>query len=64
MMGDILRTNTRAVATLLAQFRMQLAMMEAALIAGENGQLTDMLRPVRDARNAWAQRQLEAKRGS
>jgi prephenate dehydrogenase len=64
MMGDILRTNTRAVATLLAQFRMQLAMMEAALIAGENGQLTDMLRPARDARTAWAQRQLEAKRGS
>jgi len=57
MMGDILNTNTRAVATLLAQFRMQLAMMEAALIAQENGKLTDMLRPVREARLAWGQRQ-------
>ena len=28
MMGDILSTNTKAVATLLAQFRMQLAMLE------------------------------------
>lgn len=57
MMGDILSTNTRAVATLLAQFRMQLAMMEAALIAQENGQLTDLLRPVREARVAWARQQ-------
>ncbi|MCK6577232.1 MAG: prephenate dehydrogenase [Anaerolineae bacterium] len=64
MMGDILSTNTRAVATLLAQFRMQLAMMEAALIAQENGTLTDMLRPVRQARLAWAHRQEKTKRGS
>ncbi|MBL8133683.1 MAG: prephenate dehydrogenase/arogenate dehydrogenase family protein [Anaerolineae bacterium] len=64
MMGDILSTNTRAVATLLAQFRMQLAMMEAALIAQENGTLTDMLRPVRQARLAWAHRQEKIKRGS
>lgn len=63
MMGDILSTNTRAVATLLAQFRMQLAMMEAALIAQENGKLTDLLRPVREARLEWAQRQENKKRG-
>ena len=35
MMGDILSTNTKAVATLLAQFRMQLAMLETMLIAGD-----------------------------
>lgn len=64
MMGDILSTNTRAVATLLAQFRMQLAMMEAALIAQENGKLTDLLRPVREARVAWGQRQENGNRGS
>ncbi|MBK8027865.1 MAG: prephenate dehydrogenase [Chloroflexi bacterium] len=63
MMGDILSTNTRAVATLLAQFRMQLAMMEAALIAQENGTLTDMLRPVREARLTWGKRQENARRG-
>ena len=32
MMGDILSTNTQAVATLLARFRAQLALLEAALI--------------------------------
>jgi prephenate dehydrogenase len=56
MMGDILSTNTQAVATLLAVFRMQLAMIEASLIAQENGKLVDLLRPSRDARIAWANR--------
>ncbi|MFN8448466.1 MAG: prephenate dehydrogenase [Anaerolineae bacterium] len=53
MMGDILSTNTKAVATILAIFRMKLAMIEASLIAQENGKLTDLLRPARDARIAW-----------
>jgi len=69
MMGDILNTNTRAVATLLAQFRMQLAMIEAVLIAQENGKLVDLLRPTREARLAWMQsvennKQENDKRGS
>lgn len=55
MMGDILSTNTKAVATLLAQFRMQLAMLEAMLIAGDDKQLSESLKPVRLARKEWAQ---------
>lgn len=61
MMGDILSTNTQAVATLLAIFRMKLAMIEASLIAQENGKLIDLLRPTRDARIAWG-KQIEAKK--
>ena len=61
MMGDILSTNTQAVATLLAMFRMQLAMIEASLIAQENGKLIDLLRPTREARIAW-QKRIEAKK--
>ena len=53
MVGDFLSTNTQAVATLLAYFRMQLAMLEASLIAQENGKLIELLRPTRDARIAW-----------
>jgi hypothetical protein len=59
MVGDFLSTNTQAVATLLAIFRMKLAMLEASLIAQENGALIDLLRPTRDARIAW-QKQVEA----
>jgi prephenate dehydrogenase len=54
MMSDILSTNTQAVATLLALFRMQLAMLEARLISREEQALVDMLRPVREARLNWA----------
>lgn len=61
MMGDILSTNTQAVATLLAMFRMQLAMIEASLIAQENGKLIDLLRPTREARIAW-QKRIDAKK--
>lgn len=57
MMGDILSTNTQAVATLLAIFRMKLAMIEASLIAQENGKLVELLRPPRDARIAWQKQQ-------
>lgn len=54
MMGDILSTNTKAVATLLAQFRMQLAMLETMLIAGDEERLSDSLQPIRSARKEWA----------
>ena len=54
MMGDILSTNTKAVATLLAQFRMQLAMLETLLIAGDDQQLSESLQPLRHARKEWA----------
>jgi prephenate dehydrogenase len=53
MMGDILSTNTQAVATLLALFRMQLAMIEAMLISHDDRKLADLLKPARDARLAW-----------
>ncbi|MCA9912802.1 MAG: prephenate dehydrogenase/arogenate dehydrogenase family protein [Anaerolineae bacterium] len=53
MMGDILSTNARAVATLLAMFRVQLAQMEAKLISGEYQELLETLLPVRQARLDW-----------
>ena len=55
MMGDILSTNTQAVATLLAQFRMQLAMVETMLIAGDDRRLHESLKPIRTARKEWEQ---------
>ena len=55
MMGDILSTNTKAVATLLAQFRMQLAMLETMLLAGDEQRLSQKLGPIRLARKEWAQ---------
>jgi prephenate dehydrogenase len=55
MMGDILGTNTRAVATLLAMFRVQLAQLETMLISGEHDKLIDSLRPVRQARLDWVE---------
>lgn len=53
MMGDILSTNTRAVATLLAMFRVQLATLEAMLIAGDQEKLIEALFTVREARLDW-----------
>ena len=55
MMGDILGTNTKAVATLMAQFRMQLAMLETMLISGDEDRLSQSLQPIRAARVEWAQ---------
>lgn len=55
MMGDILSTNTKAVATLLAQFRMQLAMLETMLISGDDQRLSESLKPIRMARKEWAE---------
>ncbi len=57
MMGDILGTNTQAVATLLAYFRMQLAVLEAMLISHDEDKLAERLTPIRDARVTWQQRQ-------
>ena len=54
MMSDILSTNTQAVATLLALFRMQLAMIEVRLISRDEQKLVDLLKPVREARLDWA----------
>lgn len=56
MMGDILSTNTQAVATLLAMFRMQLAQLEAMLISRDEEHLAEALQPIRDARWDWAER--------
>lgn len=56
MMGDILSTNTQAVATLLALFRVQLAMLEAMLISRDDQQLAEFLRPTREARVNWIQK--------
>lgn len=53
MMSDILSTNTRAVATLLAMFRVQLAQMEAMLISGDHDRLVENLLSVRGARLDW-----------
>lgn len=53
MMGDILSTNTQAVATLLALFRVQLAMLEAKLISHDDQEVADFLKPTREARLNW-----------
>lgn len=56
MMGDILSTNTQAVATLLALFRVQLAMLEAKLISHDDQEVADFLKPTREARISWIQK--------
>ncbi|MBI1278501.1 MAG: prephenate dehydrogenase/arogenate dehydrogenase family protein [Anaerolineaceae bacterium] len=56
MMGDVVSTNTQAVATLLALFRMQLAMLEAMLISRDDQKLADFLKPAREARINWYQK--------
>ena len=55
MMGDILSTNTQAVATLLAMFRMQLAILETQLIAGNHEELLEMLKTIRQSRLDWGE---------
>ena len=56
MMGDIISTNTQAIAVLLAQFRVQLALLEKMLIARDEEKLIDSLRPIRETRIEWAKR--------
>ena len=53
MMGDILSTNTQAVATLLAMFRMQLAQIEAMLISRDDQRLVATLQPISKSRREW-----------
>lgn len=53
MMGDILSTNTQAVATLLALFRVQLAVLEAMLVSHDDQQVAEFLKPAREARQNW-----------
>jgi prephenate dehydrogenase len=55
MMGDILSTNTQAVATLLALFRVQLAMLEAMLVSRDDQKVAEFLKPARKARLNWIQ---------
>lgn len=63
MMGDILSTNTRAVAKILALFRRELAMIEAMLISQDDVKLAELLSPAREARLAWMQRVEAARNG-
>jgi len=56
MMGDILSTNTQAVAVLLALFRVQLAMLEAMLVSGDDQKVAEFLKPTREARLNWVER--------
>ncbi len=56
MMKDILTTNTQAVATQLAHFRMQLAMLEALLISKDEKKLAALLHSAREARLTWMRR--------
>jgi prephenate dehydrogenase len=56
MMGDILSTNTQAVAMLLALFRMQLALLETFLISRDEQKLIEALKPLREARLKWAEK--------
>jgi prephenate dehydrogenase len=56
MMGDVVSTNTQAVATLLALFRMQLAMLEAMLISRDDQKVADLLNSAREARINWYQK--------
>jgi prephenate dehydrogenase len=56
MMGDILSTNTQAVAVLLALFRVQLAMLEAMLVSQDDQQVAEFLRPTREARLNWLEK--------
>jgi prephenate dehydrogenase len=53
MMSDIISTNTTAIARLLALFRVQLATLEASLIAHDATALQDMLQLAHDARDTW-----------
>ena len=54
MMTDIISTNRAAIAVLLALFRVQLATLEAALIAQDNAELEHILQTAHDARDNWA----------
>lgn len=56
MMSDIISTNTQAIATLLAMFRVQLGLLETMLISKDEQNLVDALKPLQEARREWAAR--------
>lgn len=56
MYRDILGTNTEAVATVLAHFRMQLAILEAMLISHDEQELDTSLTSIREQRVEWTQK--------
>jgi prephenate dehydrogenase len=56
MMSDIISTNTQAIATLLAMFRVQMGILETMLIAKDETQLIQALTPLREARREWSAR--------
>lgn len=62
MMTDIISTNTTAIARLLALFRVQLATLEAALIADDKTQLATMLLAAHDSRLMWETHYLNRKK--
>jgi prephenate dehydrogenase len=55
MMSDIISTNTQAIATLMAFFRVQLALLETKLISQDEQKLVEALKPLREARLMWAE---------
>lgn len=54
MMSDIISTNTQAIAVVLAQFRVQLALLEKMLIGRDEHHLVEALEPIRESRLDWA----------
>jgi prephenate dehydrogenase len=56
MMSDIISTNTQAIATLLAIFRVQLGLLETMLISKDEQNLVDALKPLQETRREWAAR--------
>ncbi len=63
MMGDIVSTNTEAIAVLLAQFRVQLGMLEMMLIGRDENRLSEALTPLREVRLFW-ETKYESERGN
>jgi prephenate dehydrogenase len=55
MMSDILSTNTQAVATLLAMFRVQMGLLETKLISQDYAKLQETLNRLREARLYWSE---------
>jgi prephenate dehydrogenase len=64
MMGDIVSTNTQAIAVVLAQFRVQLALLEKMLIGRDEKHLTEALEPIRESRITWAAQYLNGNGGN
>lgn len=56
MMSDIISTNTQAIATLLAMFRVQLGILETLLISKDEHNLVDALKPLQESRRDWSVR--------